>query len=424
MHLSLHLIRLEQAFLRPGCPICGVRLGAERDWLEIFLCSRSEDPGIGHLLSSSRGFCHHHAWTIGRTEELQGPLALALTYEEIIQQMLGSSAGRPLIRGGEQAELDKLTSVTPGEGCPACLALARSEGIYARVFAREMSNDGFARLYAHADGLCVSHLNLVLANSAASAQASLLAIHRGKLDQAARESDAHAHAPGPTLSGDAETTRRQLSLLYGADPTEPAPGHQPDRVVRCLLCAAERRAEARGVAEIAQGKVRLQGSDGLCARHAWQVYHLVADSHSDGVLAPWLRQRLEMVLAACTAVETALQTEADQPGRPAVNPAERLGLFTGDCIVCSAMQAAATQAIAVLDHQAAAQVCLRHQASSRAMPRTVAGRLAQETAGILPQLQRELAVLIHKSSWEGRHEPKGEEQDSWQRAISLFIGDE
>ncbi len=426
MHLSLHLAWLEGAFERAGCPACTLRLGHERDWLEVFMYDHSGDPGITRMLSEARGFCHDHAWMIARNEELRGPVALALTYEPLVRHLLVPSrrAGRSRVQGAARGRQHELWTPGPGRGCPACVALARTDEIYTRVFARSLASHGFLALYARSEGLCLAHLSQVFAVSLAPARVRLLPVHAARLEAAMKGSALGAHAGSlsePWL-------RLGLSLLVGADP-HPAGASDAlplPAIGWCRVCVMEREAEAQSVARAAGDPGALPAGAWLCARHAWQAFRLVAANRSGGGLEAWLRGGLEAALAECVA--RAARLAGPDAGRP---EDRQLALDDGpllavrSCVVCSTVEAVVREQIgATSDALPVGEVCLRHLALYRPATEAARERHGRAVVARLQELAADLDEFIRKSSWECRHEPKGQEQDSWRRAISLFVGDE
>ncbi len=423
MHLSLHMAWLEGAFERVGCPICTLRLGHERDWLEIFIYDHSGDPGVVHMLSQSRGFCHRHAWAIARSQEPNGSIALALTYESLIRGLLAPRGrGSFLGRRGAPSRRRDLWALAPGHKCPACDAMARTDGIYARVFARSLASDEFLALYARSEGLCLAHLNSVLDATLAPTRRGLLRAHVAKLAGATKPSLARAHPH----SLPAQWMGPGLSLLVGADPNPPETGGASPGppAAWCRICDMVREAETKSVAAVTGGHAALPAGAWLCARHAWQACRLMAGRPGSAFEA-WLRGGLQAALAECEAREARLpdqDTRRPERGQRAHDDRPLLG--GRGCAVCAAVEASVREQIAASTGAAlAGEVCLRHLAAYHSILELDAGRHAEAVAATLRELAVDLGEFIRKSSWEWRHEPKGREQDSWRRAITLFVGD-
>ena len=382
----------------------------------------SGDPGITRLLSESRGFCHRHAWMIGACEDPPGSLVLALTYERLVDRLLAPSrrAGRLLPAGGARAGSREPWAVAPGHRCPACLAATRSDDTYARVFGRSLSGDGFARLYARSDGLCLAHLNRVLATAQAAVGAVVLHVHRPKIDAAVRALAAGAGCKR-TLE---DAVRSALSLLVGAEPCLPPTSDAPPTpaAASCAVCTLEREVEARSVTAAAAECDGHHGPSWLCARHAWWAHSLAEANLLGHAYASWLRERLQAAAEECSLKEAALRAADEDPGQE--SPARPIAALATDCAVCSAVEGSVRERIRS-DPQALPPggVCLRHLALHRP---TAQAALEQHRQALIPTLE-DLAVdlreFIRKQSWQGRHEPRGREQESWRRTISLFVGD-
>ncbi len=420
MHLLLHMAWLEGALERAGCPICTLRLGHEHDWLDIFTYDHSGDPGTNHMLSESLGFCHRHAWAIAASE--RGPLALALTYEPLVRRLLGQGAHRGQPRPRVRQRRREPWAFAPGRRCPACQAMAETDEIYARVFARSLGSGEFLALYARSEGLCLAHRERVLAAAEATTRTDLLRAHVARLEAANR-------ALAPAGQGGFLPERVVpwgLSLLVGSDSNVRgmSGGMPTSHGGGCAICALERDADVEAQAGIARDPEMLPAGSWLCARHARQAQHLAQPGGGSGAFRAWLRAALEAAIAACL---TGLERCAEPDGGRAQGRRSRHGddpwLGARKCPVCTLVGDTVRRRIAAPDAVPPGKVCLRHLATYPPSTVDAGMRHAQAVAARLQELAVDLDQFIWKSSWERRHEPKGREQDSWRRAISLFVGD-
>ena len=123
-------VALEGALCREGCAICALLLRQERHRMWILLWENANDPEIRELLDASGGFCHRHAWWMGRRGEQSGPMAMAIIYESLIGQLLGRCGAharpQPLAAVGARCP----DGATPGRACPACAAMAEMQWVY------------------------------------------------------------------------------------------------------------------------------------------------------------------------------------------------------------------------------------------------------------------------------------------------------
>lgn len=160
----------------------------------------------------------------------------------------------------------------------------------------------------------------------------------------------------------------------------------------------------------------------LCGRHAWQASHLTSENGPGSGFVPWLQGKLEAVLAECM-VRAARLAGADQREDNVAAPEDNMGPSNQDCVVCSRVETAMREHLAADPNAlSASKVCLRHLAMYPP-GKAAAEQHGQAVTARLQELAVDLQELIRKSSWQGRHEPKGQEQDAWRRAISLFVGD-
>ncbi len=176
---------LYEAMLEDGCPICRLGLRIADHYLTVYCSDNVTDVDIRATVREANGFCNTHAW---RLPDQRDALGLAITYADIIKnlgrqldaydpdppnrrlpgwlfRLLRDWRGR-LRRGGAFR--------TP-QPCPVCVEQFRAERRYAATFADYAGDEMLIERYRDCDGLCLPHLQLVIASAADDAAAKLVA---------------------------------------------------------------------------------------------------------------------------------------------------------------------------------------------------------------------------------------------------------
>ncbi len=92
-----------------------------------------------------------------------------------------------------------------------------------------------------------------------------------------------------------------------------------------------------------------------------------------------------------------------------------------DCPICREVRRAGEEALRRGTHLAeAAALCLGHLRLALLLPG--AEEVAESHVGQLRELAGSLRDFIRKADWNHRHEPRGQEQYSWPRALSFLVG--
>jgi hypothetical protein len=222
----------------------------------------------------------------------------------------------------------------------------------------------------------------------------------------------------------------------------------------CPLCSAMARAAAKFMRHfVREGKANndvwdgLRGSRGLCRRHAQVMLRAEASEYGDrlstATLYDWLLDDLLRELdredrAAAPAGWRALFQRDGEPLPAGRRLAERLAP-TGPCYACVHLDEYETavawgfqrfisptrgEADFRKRFEGAVPLCLPH---FRAVLREVEDEatllyLVQVQRRKLHALSRELKEYLRKFNVQFSHEPKGREQDSWQRVVRVFVG--
>ena len=154
------------ALREPGCPLCRTDARSEERLLTSFVRDGILNPNSRYAFVASGGFCRRHAWglhAVARSEGTGAPIAgvygqLANRDLERLTQLVHSSPGRAGRR-------ELASGLGRKRNCQVCDALARSRTGHA-AFLCELLDDGPGRsVYLGSDGVCVTHLELVLEQS-------------------------------------------------------------------------------------------------------------------------------------------------------------------------------------------------------------------------------------------------------------------
>ena len=224
---------LYEAMLEDGCPICRLALRIADHYLAVYCSDNVTDIDIRATVRESNGFCNAHAWQL---PDQRDALGLAITYADIIKNL-----GRQL--GGFDPESrrtrlprwlfrllrDWRGRLWPGrvfadpKPCPVCVEQFRAERRYAATFADHAGDEMLMARYRECDGLCLPHLQLVIASSAEKSAAELIAgaeVERWRelrelLDEIIRKADYRFNQEAITAEERAALTR--VLAIVGGD---------------------------------------------------------------------------------------------------------------------------------------------------------------------------------------------------------------
>jgi hypothetical protein len=178
---SLVLIFLKSALRQPGCPLCRARLSAETRYLKSLLWEHVNDAGTRIRLTQSLGACGRHAQQMLQMEVTgwDVPLGNAIIYEGLAKTVsfrlreVRALAKKQARRGNAQRLMARLAArgkrderldrpLTPEKGCRVCELGQESERYYAETLLQMLDEQEYQRLYDGSDGVCLSHLRLLL----------------------------------------------------------------------------------------------------------------------------------------------------------------------------------------------------------------------------------------------------------------------
>ena len=126
-----------------GCPICSAVQASVERYIKGLFDESILDPDVRARMRTSLGLCHDHAW-LAQEAGLSDALGLAIVYREL----LGA------IQAGER---------NPSKDCPACVFNGDTEERMLQTAIRSMKKDEFVSRLRNSAGLCLRHLNSVLA---------------------------------------------------------------------------------------------------------------------------------------------------------------------------------------------------------------------------------------------------------------------
>ncbi len=445
---------LEGAFEEPGCPMCRLLLKQEERWLTVILAESVVDLGIRRRIGASWGFCRRHAWAMAARTDLGGPLATAIIYESLAslllqhcQVSLQARNGSNHIAMGHPGNLD---AAVPGHGCPACAARAGIERNYVNSFIRYCRVDSFVRRYQESDGLCLAHLDQVLALAGPRERDMLLADKAAKLETSLQAPVVSSPPPQYMMAAPPEVGHR-LGLLMGPPPFFPGSlDHvryvQPwarewkmtdGRDEACRACTLEREAEQQQLETLLAPDAAKNGDVlWLCSDHAWKLYALSLRRLRQASIDQWSRRwaqaaagelRLLVSGAGSSAHTWALLPRNRHSPRPTAEIIHSCSICAAQARIVDGWIAQELSLLAQKPESEAtlAEVCLPHaQALLRKAPPEAAGTVRRRQLARLQGLQEELALYIHKVNWDHRDEAWGPERDSWWRIVRFFVGDE
>ncbi len=203
------------------CAVCRLTTRSVGRWLRAFVGEYVNDPVARETLRAARGFCALHTRQL---ESLGDPLAVAILYSDLARlarerwtQRGGRAGGQGAISGLLQ-RLRPQAAYIADKPCPACAAQTEAQGRYIHALAAGLENaEVWAALDANA-GLCVSHVEQLLACAAPPAAQRLhqreierLAALQAELEEIVRKNDHQFR--GEAWGPEKDAWRRALDKL-------------------------------------------------------------------------------------------------------------------------------------------------------------------------------------------------------------------
>ncbi len=372
---------LLEAMRGPSCPICSLmRRGEERFIFSLFW-ENVNAPSIRKRLRDSLGFCKTHTRAVRQAvnQPWVGPLGVAILYRDFARTIL-ERVRRPVpiyARPFARPERRALRLLTPKQRCWICERADETEHAYLSTLTAGLDASPALRdVYADSLGLCLAHTDQALdAVRTEKARRVLAAV-------------AQRRAQGEN----AEALRGFLLRLCGTADITP----HTNLDMRCVGCKAEGAAEQDYLQALAPvDLVRIWKR--LCPEHRILATEWALRRYANA--REFAQDLLEQVLSE--------------------RGAERY-----DCPLCVHTRNAAQTALLAARNDLASTACLPHirlalqAAASVDVPAWIAS-LAQR----LDHMAADLGEIIRKSDYRFSHEPLGDEQDAWLRALVLFGGE-
>jgi hypothetical protein len=201
---------------RRGCPVCGLLLHNEHQYLDSLLYEFVNDTGIQQSIRRGRGLCNHHSWLL--TQHYGYSLGVSILCEAALDEVISlDSENSPFHRsklgttlsnwfGGDTRLADKLEPEIP---CPACDSLRIAETQYIATFAEYWSDSALQSAYQQSNGLCLPHFREVLRHiPAPEARADL--INQFQVKSA-------FNYVGEPIGAEADCWRRAVAALTGGE---------------------------------------------------------------------------------------------------------------------------------------------------------------------------------------------------------------
>ena len=156
---------LRTALKTGSCAICDLVVRASERRLRFLFHECINDPGVRSELRASLGFCPRHASVI---VHLGNALGIAILYHDMVNQ-----ARIRLSYTNTRAPLRAV--------CPECASEMEDERRYTRALASDLRDAEMQGAYAAGAGLCVGHLEEVVAQSGSEVLVFLRAQEEAKL---------------------------------------------------------------------------------------------------------------------------------------------------------------------------------------------------------------------------------------------------
>ncbi|MCP3968047.1 MAG: hypothetical protein GY750_01865 [Lentisphaerae bacterium] len=156
-----------------GCVICHFEDIAVEQYIKSLLYERVNDPKVRKELLSGHGYCQSHAAML---LEAGDSLGTAILYLDQLQNFLWDLD--KVYRKQNAKELD--TWLDHGS-CPVCMHVERHCKNYLEFFIDGLKDDDFRDNLESGNGLCITHLSMVLDNVEDKSQfAFVIKVHRQK----------------------------------------------------------------------------------------------------------------------------------------------------------------------------------------------------------------------------------------------------
>lgn len=159
-------VHLADAFVRPGCPVCGEIARADAGWLESILAESVNDVPFREALDAARGFCRRHARAVLDADRRRaGSLGAAILLRATLVVRLRDLEAAHAAGGRTRARRAEEASRRPA--CPACARAAANETWLLAAVVRLAADPAWSEA-AGAAAFCLDHLAGLLRERATS----------------------------------------------------------------------------------------------------------------------------------------------------------------------------------------------------------------------------------------------------------------
>ena len=152
------------------CPICDALSRAVFDFFVSLEGNLIKDAQMRKEFASVRGLCNLHTWQF---QNVAAPQDISVGYVPLVETVAVSLRG--IANNQPQDHAQGVTHLLPrNESCPACEALKKEQESQAARFLEYISTSDGQKFYRQSLGLCLPHLQAVLALRPSEAIAKFL----------------------------------------------------------------------------------------------------------------------------------------------------------------------------------------------------------------------------------------------------------
>jgi len=237
MSLPALYIKLKEALVKPGCPVCRITREAGIRYLEGLLYEMVNDPGTREMLEASWGVCQAHARELANFTQYS--LGIAILNEALLDKAIklvrqtiniGLESCSPLIhnflirkRNPASAGTRMAAVLESTQPCPACRIEAETTGnvLHELNFQLAQRDPQITALYSKSSGLCWPHFRRALSLAEdpagirllAQVQLEKMAALQSELKEFIRKHD--YRYLGEPWGGEKDSWIRSLKMLSG-----------------------------------------------------------------------------------------------------------------------------------------------------------------------------------------------------------------
>jgi hypothetical protein len=175
------------------------------------------DPAPRDRLRASLGLCYEHAW-LTIESKLSDALGLAIVYHDLAGTLLERL---PAGEVDARTRKDLAAALAPSGPCPACESRDEVVDRSVKVLADALKHTDYLEDYQKSDGLCLSHLRLVLEETGNQKVLEALLAHqrtrleslKGELSEFIRKNDYRFKGEG--MGAERDSYQRAAEMVTG-----------------------------------------------------------------------------------------------------------------------------------------------------------------------------------------------------------------